>query len=638
MKTKFTLPSILLLTMMLVAPPSRGAEPSDIDLGKHVLPILSQKCQQCHGGIHKRGGLDLRSLDAMLKGGKSGPAVKLSSPDDSLIWKMISSDKMPQTNLKLTAAEKKIIHAWISAGAKETKTNEAVAIRESARPAREVAAEIDQRIQDGLKRAKAAFGGPADDSEFLRRVYLDIIGRIPTLEEAKAFLADRAANKRETLINDLLARPEYGKHFAETWVNIILQLAANASPPDPAPFATWMAGQLNQGVGWNKIVHEMISATTEEKERKNYPAPVLYYFFTGNNDGATDAITATSNTSQIFLGIGLQCAECHDHPFQNWKQTDYWGMAAFFARLSRGGPSPKLIDLPLDLNGKDNGFSRQVSIFSPEARRRGTKVNARFPGGEEFQPQPGKDRLRFEFANWMSSRDNPYFARTYVNRVWGHFFGRGFVNSYTDFNDTNPPSHPALLSALKAEFVASKFDHKHLIRSICLSQTYQRTGRSKEASSDESPTFARMESKVLSAEMLYDSLCVALDVPEISLAVPPAKNSKVVPARRDNFVAFVRGMVRSVDSREYLSGVPQSLRIMNQADFNNGGKLVERLMMRHDHPDKIIADLFLATYSRLPRNEELKELKSLTETLPARQAYERILWVLLNSSEFRIYH
>jgi len=629
-------PAIAMLSMTLVAPSIRGAEPN-IDLGKDILPILSQKCQQCHGGIHKRGGLDLRSLDAMLKGGQSGPAVKLGSPDDSLMWKMISSDKMPQTNLKLTAAEKKIIHAWISAGAKEAKANEVVKIRESARSAKEVAAEIDQRIQDGLKQAKVEFGSPADDSEFLRRVYLDIIGRIPTIEEAKEFLADRAGDKRARLIDNLLARPEYGKHLAETWVNIILQLAVNASPPEPTPFTNWMAEQLNQGVAWNKIVHEMISATAEDNDRKKFSAPVLYYLFTGNNDGATDTVTATSNTSQIFLGIGLQCAECHDHPFQNWKQTDYWGMAAFFARLSRGGPSPKLTDLPVD--GKDKGFSREVSIFSPEALHRGKKVNARFPGGDEFKPQPGKDKLRFEFANWMSSRDNPYFARTYVNRVWGHFFGRGFVNSYTDFNDTNPPSHPKLLSSLSAEFVASNFDHKHLIRSICLSQTYQRTGRSKDATSDESPTFARMESKVLSAEMLYASLCVALDVPEISLAVPPPKNSKIPPPpARGTFVAFVRGMVRSVDSREYLSGVPQSLRIMNQADFNHGGKLVERLMARHDVPEKSIADLFLAAYSRPPRKEELEELRSLTDTLPPKQAYERILWVLLNSSEFRIYH
>jgi len=623
---------------------ARGAETPTApppDLGKDVLPIFVNKCQQCHGGIHQKNGLDLRSHTSILKGGQSGPAVKPGAPDASLLWQRVAADQMPKTNLKLTAEEKAILRAWIAGGARPPAGASLAPVAKGAGPRAPaaVAADIDREINAQLAEAKLPPSPRAADGEFLRRAYLDIIGRVPRFEEATAFLDSQDAGKRARLIDDLLARPEYGRHFAEVWINIfnVYRINEQRKPRDPV-VRDWLAAKLNENHGWDRIVHALL-ASEAPKNTKDNPPEVQYFLYTADGMGKLDTATTTSVTAQVFLGLGLHCAECHDHPFQEWKQTDFWGMAAFFGGL--GGPgvvSTGLSDAPVEVKGGKPPTSVIIPIYSEEAENRGTKVVARFPGGATPALDPTRIRRRATFADWLIAPDNPYFARTYTNRIWGQFFGRGFVAEFTDFSPTSPPSHPALLRMLSAELIASRFDHKHLIRCICGSEAYQRSGRPLPENKADDQRYSRMTAKVLSPEVLYDSLCTVLEVPQINLPNPP-KASKALPPPdpREQFARFFRGMVATEDPTEYGTGVPQVLRLMNQADFNGGGKLVERLHQLDGRPEALIENLVLAAYARRPTAVERQELTQFVRAHPRPQeAAHRVLWALLNSSEFML--
>ncbi|MCE9568149.1 MAG: PSD1 and planctomycete cytochrome C domain-containing protein [Planctomycetes bacterium] len=616
-----------------------------------VLPILNAHCLQCHGGVHQKNGLDLRTLPAVLKGGQSGAVIVPGKPDDSLLWKKLAKDEMPKTDNKVSDANKKLIRSWIEGGAKAAeKSAETKPTRPAMKPAA-VAKIIDRAIDAKLTAAKIPASPRSDDAEFLRRVYLDITGKPPTATQAAAFLADPSLKKREVLVDSLLASDDFGRHFGERWVNLFYLTTVNQRPASPEPFIEWMAQRLNADRGWNEVVRDILTASGPLADA---PQGLFFYYNADMNGQFTPKIIA-GNVGQVFLGVQLQCAECHDHPFSNWKQMDFWSVAAFFGQTAKmetvenkNTPGVKDRHLEPGKNGKPQTPLKEIAIGIPndgEARNGGKKVPASLLDGTRLAADPTKNH-RPPFAEWLTAKDNRMFARAAVNRFWAHFFARGFVNPLNDFADHNTPSHPELLDALADEFVASGFDLKHLIRCVCLSDGYQRTSRV--VAGNEKPEaealFARMTPKVLTPEQLYDALCVAMEVPDLAPPIdpknPPKKpNPKAPPppSQRSLFVGFFRGPGEMDEPTELKLGVPHALRLMNQSNFNTGGKVVDRVMESAKSPSEIIDGLFLAVLSRKPTPDEREKFTAFVgKQKSPRDAYSRILWVLLNSSEFML--
>ncbi|HEX8912861.1 MAG TPA: DUF1549 domain-containing protein [Humisphaera sp.] len=650
------LAALLLLFVVAVSRPARAGAaeaPAGPTFERDVLPVLNAHCLQCHGGVHQRNGLDLRTLPSLNTGGKSGPVVVPGNPDESLLWKKLAADEMPKTDNKVSAANKAAIRAWIAGGARGMARRSDEAVTRKPLPPAEVARLIDRDVSAKLDAAKVPASPRADDAEFLRRASLDLIGKPPAAAEAAAFLADGDPGKRAKLVDRLLASPDFGRHYAERWVNLFYLTTVSQRPPTPEPLVEWMGKGLNEGRGWDAVVRDMLSA---EGPLAEAPQGLWYYYNSDMNGQFAPKIIA-GNVGQVFLGVQLQCAECHDHPFNDIRQTDFWATAAFFAQTNRlekveNNRTPGVEDKhlrPPKANRKPE-FPKDVSIQIPkdgEARNGGKKVLAAAPDGTPVPADPTKNH-RPPFAQWLTAPGNRQFARAAANRLWAHFFARGFVNPLNDFGDHNAPSHPALLDALADEFVAGGFDVKHLCRCVCLSDAYQRTSRP--AAGNESPEaealFARMAPKVLTPEELYDSLLTVLEVPDLVPPLAPGEKPKKPnpkapppPSPRSVFAAFFRGPGEADEPGEMKLGVPHALRLMNQPNFNAGGKLADRVAGSAKSPNEAVDELFLGVLSRRPTAAEREKFVAFVgHQSDARAAYGRVVWVLLNSSEFMLNH
>lgn len=485
---------------------------------------------------------------------------------------------------------------------------------------------IDRYIDQRLQNEKVTASPRADDAAFLRRAYLDITGRIPTVEKATAFLDNRDPAKRAKLIDELLAGKEYGTHQADIWQALLLPRNSDNRRLQFDPMVKWLEDNFNADKPWDKMVHEILTASGQQDKE---PA-VTYFLANSTVDKMTDSV------SKVFLGVQLQCAQCHNHPFTEWKQTEYWGMAAFFLKTQIQPPRPNapnaappsVIDTPNPRRGR-NALPDSAKI-----------VPAKFLAGE--QPQvDAKAPLRPVLADWVTKADNPYFSKAMVNRVWSEFFGRGLVNPVDDMHDGNPASHPELLDELARQFAANGFDVKFLISAICNSQAYQRSSKPTGNNADASPAvLARMSIKVLSPEQLFDSLVQALGAPGRANNVPQNKQPVRGQARnpRAAFVAFF-GLEDGADPTEYQAGIPQALRLMNSPQLNNNAVL-NQYLKGDKKPNEVVEHLYLMTLSRRPTAREFERLTTYVRNHKGepRQAYSDILWALLNSSEFTMNH
>ncbi len=531
------------------------------------------------------------------------------------------------------------------------------AAENAARSASSVATEIDRHINARLAEAKIPASALADDAEFCRRVYIDITGRIPTADRAATFIDSTDPDKRARLIDELLASPEYGRHFATIWTNLIM---ANGDPdarPTTKPFTAWLAGELNQGHGWDKLVAEMLTA-------HGTPAANAATFFTAAN--ASHAGQLGSASTKLFLGIQIACAECHDHPFNKWTQNDYWGMGAFFGRLKvanngKNKDNAEIVEVtppktaPKAAKKKDDAppvVSATGTIKIPATggnKGAGKIVPAKFLEGEK-PTLPTEGAIRPALAAWMTSSDNPFFARAAVNRLWGHFFGRGFVNPLDDFLNGSEPSHPELLTLLSQEFIASGHDFKHLIRSICNSQAYQRTSATLPGNKDDEALFSHMAVKVMMPEAVYDSLTTAMGttlpgglVSQARYGDGKGKNAKGAATAkndsRDEFVKFFRTKEEGTPSTEFTHGIPQMLGLMNNPQFNRVTPSVEKLVKAGAPKEKAVEEIYLGTLSRRPRADEMKlMLGFLAKAKSPAEGYADVLWILFNTNEFMLNH
>jgi hypothetical protein len=515
-----------------------------------------------------------------------------------------------------------------------------------------IANAIDREIDRLLSASMIPASPRSDDGEFLRRVSLDVAGRIPTWERAAHFIDDSDPDKRRKLIDALLASLEFGQRQADVWRPLLAPRDPANTKPQVDRFSPWLAEQFNRNRGWDKITAELVGMTGDVKDR-----PDSSFLMANAENAQPKANLVAASLGTTFLGIQLQCAECHDHPFAPWKQEDFWGIAAFFGKTRNSGtkgppwiltedPDPK----PLDV--KNGGVARPVmraggQIVIPATggnKGAGAIVAAKLLGGKSMTLDD-ESAFRPRIIEWLTAKDNPYFAKAFVNRVWASLFGRGLVYPLDQMHANNAPSHPEVLDLLAKEFIASEFDVKHLFRCICLTEAYQRSSRPVEGNTANVKLLSRMAVKPIGPESLYDSLLVVYSgskslptkgKPEGSKPMKPQPGAKPMgPVNpRDEFIHFFRGQ-GGAEPGEFAHGIPQFLRRMNGDEFNQPGPMIQRLVDTCAATDKVIEALFLATLTRRPSADERALMNKYIASRPTpSEGYAGALWVLLNSGEF----
>ena len=654
-------PSLLLLFVS----PTAAKQPL---LERDVLPILKKHCMGCHGGLIKKSELDLRTLPAMIRGGSGGPSVVKGKSHASLLWKRIANDDMPVGDReKLSRKEKVAIKGWIDAGFPTVEqVHKSVSPRllgKKKHTIQQVAAAIDQHVDTRLKAEQLKPVGRSDDVEFLRRIYLDLAGRVPKAEEASKFLQSRDKAKRAKLIDQLLNSPDFGKQFGRTWRDWIcppeLPSTGNAGIQPYAQanaLGDWMGKKFVKGESWDKIARDMLMVKGEIKKQ-----PQVIFFGLVGKGGRTTADGSARAVASLFMGVQLQCARCHDDPYRAWSQEEHWALTAFFGRTQ--GDFKKI-----DAGKGPNFRPGLIRIPKSAFKNSGKVVNAGFLRGKKYKAKNNGD-LRKPFVDWLVTKQNPFFARAFVNRLWFYFFSRGIVNPIDDMRKLNPPSHPGLLASLSNEFKASGFDVKHLIRSICLSQAYQRTSLLPETVNKVqrdalTVKFGRMPLRVMRADMLYDSLKLAFGEKKLDLRTA-SKDSKVGMAApvADEYLEFHRKFgTNEEDATDFTHGVAQMLTMINHPRLVSGSKSLDKYLKtkvaatethkrlakqikvtqkpspKDVKPVKLVQTvewLYLGTLSRNPTKAEMSEaIGYLNKVSSKRAGLDGVLWMLINRTEF----
>ena len=501
--------------------------------------------------------------------------------------------------------------ALVAVGVGPCRAGEAVAA--------ELAQLIDQQIDARLRSEGVRSAELADDAEFVRRIHLDLHGTVPTLEQTRRFLADAGPDKRTQLVDSLLADARYGEYLADIWQGYLMSPFADDMTKRAGRLREWLAGQFNTRP-WDEIAAELITASGKMEDN-----PAVTYLIEGRLPRAVPDLTDL--TTRFFMGVRLNCAQCHDHPFVKWKQEEFWGMAAFFTQIQTPKRAKQvyekgLVDDPtLTLaNLKDAGVPDGFMQRAPT-----------FLGGGEVSGEAKTGPHRAALAGWLAAPGNPYFARAMVNRTWWRLFGRGLVQPVDDMHEANAPSHPELLDLLARKFAESGFDLKFLTRAIVSSRAYQRTSRPGEAGDKQAALFGRMSIKVLSAGQLYDSL--------ETICGPPAKTTgiDVRPGARWEFAQFF-GESGDPDPTAYRRGIPQLLRQMNSGQFT--GRNLDGLVMQHEGaPEAVGSDLFLTILARPPTEKELGQARAYVERSSSKSdGLRELAWALIMTSEFSLNH
>ncbi len=487
---------------------------------------------------------------------------------------------------------------------------------------------IDAEVNRKMKEEGYQPSRQADDAEFLRRVYLDLVGTIPSADKVKAFLDNTDAKKREKVIDELLASNRFGNFHAEVLTGLMIPRESNNRRLTNTPFLNWLADNLNKNTPLDKTVHELLTATGPQDKN----GAVTYFIGNPTVDKMTD------NVTRVFLGVQLQCAQCHNHPFTDWKQKEYWGMAQFFMKTkltvnpqqaAKKGESPGITETAA-AKGKKTPL--------PESAM---KVNAKFLGDVEVNLKDSEP-YRPILADWITSKSNPYFAKAMVNRWWYQMFGRGIVNPVDDMHENNDPSHPELLAALTEQFKASGFDNKYLLKAICNSDAYQRSSRPTADNKEDKKYLSHRVIRVQVPEQLYDSLATVLGRENKANEKGDRKAANKgmnTGAGRDGFVNFFK-IEDGFDPLEYQNGIPQTLRIMNSSQTNLTRDAVNSATkLSGGDPAKTIEQLYLTGLSRRPTADETTRMVAyVTKASDRNTAYNDILWVMINSSEFALNH
>jgi len=469
---------------------------------------------------------------------------------------------------------------------------------------------------------------PADDATFLRRAFLDGIGRLPTPEEVRRFLADPEPGKRARLVDELLERPEYADRWANLWADLLRPNPYRVGIKSTLSLDTFLRDAFAENLPYDRFAEALLTATGSVWRNG---AAVIY-----RDRRSPDEIVTLA--SQLFLGVRLECAKCHQHPFEVYGQGDFYGLAAYFARVGYAGTG-----LSPPISG---GEESVIVTAAGDVRHPLTgAVLAPKPLGAAAGAEPSETDRRAALVAWLRSADHPTFAAAAVNRIWAEFFGVGLVDPVDDFRATNPPSNPELLAALAAEFRSQGFDQKRLIATIMKSHLYGLSSLANETNAGDHRNFSRHYRRRLRAEVVADAIDDATGMPSSYGGAPPDSRAAQLWTHRigSTFLdVFGRPDPNQDPPCERIGDatIVQAMHLMNGQHLHSkvaadAGR-VARLASGDATPEAIIEELYLAAYSRLPTEDEQARLmpEFTREGASRRAAAEDILWSLLNTPEF----
>lgn len=498
---------------------------------------------------------------------------------------------------------------------------------------------IDTHVFAKLKQMSILPSELCTDYEFVRRAYLDSIGRMPTAAEAKAFLADTSPDKRAQLIDRLVEMPEFADFWALKWADILRSSRKTIQTKGSYGMQAWLRAHFQKNTPLDQVVQELLTANGD-----TFTNPPANYFRI-----AKDPTTLAETTAQLFLGVRMQCAKCHNHPFERWTQDDYYGFSAWFARVktkpapvvgTRPGGNPPVSEVVY--------VARSGEVSQP---RTGKQMPPRYlgspAGANEATIPPGEDR-RAVLDAWLTSPENPFFAKSVVNRVWFHLMGKGIVDPVDDFRESNPSCNDELLEALAKDFTANKFNLKRLITTIMKSRTYQLSAQPNDFNQDDDKYFSRAITKLLTAEQLLDAICDFTAVPEKFAGLPAGTRAIQLPDGEINhpFLKAFGQPARELAcecERESDGNLAQALQLINGPTVNdkvrNPNNRLGQLLAAKKSDEEILTELYFAALARAPLEDEKRiALEHVAKRDDKRKAWEDVMWALINTREFLFRH
>jgi hypothetical protein len=494
---------------------------------------------------------------------------------------------------------------------------------------------VDENVDQKLKQLQYQPAEVCSDETFVRRVYLDVLGTLPTIEEADRFLADASQEKRKRLIDELLGRPDFALFWAQKWGDLLRVSRKQIGLNSVFKYSQWLQAAISNNMPYDQFARELLTASGS-----TITSPAGNYYRT-----AAETLDAMESTAQLFMGTRIQCAKCHNHPFERWTQSNYYGLASFFNRIER-----RKTDQPEEviLWSRNSG-----EVHHPADNR---VMKPWVPVTGDLEIANSADR-RTALVEWLTSPENPFFARVEVNRIWAQVMGRGIVEPFDDFRDSNPPANAPLLDALAQDFVDHGFDRLHILRTILNSRTYQADSRPNEFNRDDNKYFSHYMPRQLTAEQLVDALgqvagrpkqfgLVAADTKATWLPAPdlqPHDRSKLGEA--DFLKVFGQPERQSVCEcdRGDDSSLGQALELLNGSFVNqllNDGSNRLHHNVRIGRPTKeIIIELYRLALSRHPSESELNHSLAYAEAQSDKaRALEDICWAIVNKEEFLFQH
>ena len=486
---------------------------------------------------------------------------------------------------------------------------------------------IDRHVGDKLKSLHIPPSPATGDAEFLRRASLDIAGVIPTADEARRFLADQSSDKRARLVDDLLQRPEYADYWAVYWGDHLSNTRQLLYNKGPYTFSRWLYLAFRKNLPYDQFVRQLVVSSGNM-----YDSPTTSFYPVMRKE-----LDMASMTSQVFLGVSIECARCHNHPLEKWTQDDYNGMAAVFAQVRyKNGTGPRNNERTLYVD-----FARNFQ--HPDTKK---PYEAKALGGPWLKGEGEMVDRRELFTDWLTSPGNPFFARAIVNRMWRQFMGRGFVEPVDDFRGTNPATNAPLLDELARDFVEHRFDLHHLIRRITASRAYRSSSTPVAGNKDDTMAYSRYYPKRLSAEQLSDSISLVTGVWDSYKSLYPGTRAMQIPDPEveSHFLeVFDRPSRQLICERKNTPTLNQALHLVSggglQAKIGSPAGALAKAFASGQPADRIAEDLYLGTLSRFPdASEKALARVAMQRAGDARKGLEDLFWALVSSKEFLYNH
>jgi len=495
---------------------------------------------------------------------------------------------------------------------------------------------IDEIVHDRLQKLRLLPSEVCDDETFIRRLHLDLTGSLPTVDEVRAFLADASPDKRTVLIDRLLKSDGFTDLWTALWAELLRVKGGGYAPSATDVKAAdvyydWIREQIAANRPLNEFVADQITGTGSNLTS----GPANLYTMLVHDVKVTPKNLA-ADFSQLFTGVRIQCAECHNHPFDRWTMDDYYGFKAFFSQIGRKPTDDPQEVIIYNSKGGESRHFLTNAVMKPK-----------FLGGEEPEIKPGEDRRKV-LAEWIASPKNPFFARNISNIVWAHFFGVGIVDPVDDVRVSNPPSNPELLTALAGKLTEYKYDFRRFVKDICTSMTYQRSTKVNETNAGDKRNFSHALVRRVRAEILLDAISQITETPNKFQGLPlGARAVQIADGAVSNYflTTFGRAKRESVCSCEVKMEptLSQALHLMNGDAVNDRikqGKVVAKLIAEKKTDREIVEDLYLRVFGRLPKDKEWTTIQqTLANSADQRQAaLEDTFWALMNSKEFYFNH